>query len=353
MPSLFDLLQNYQEAPAFRPAPSREELDEMYRQQQLASLAQSIPVQDDGAPTFGSILRGAMSSAPVSPAAQESALAEPNPDDQDVGVRASRLRRGLLGGSFRVGHTGGNILGLLGDAFLAQAGRPAQYAPRLQQRREAEALQGFTQDPMGGAEALGQVNTEAGRDMYGDVVTAQTRQQAQALREAHELEARRTRAHQIAASLAASADESTWPRVRQAILSTFRSRNVEPDVEIPESWDAAQRTVLESFGITPDQRADNTEARRYHDANVGTAQQRVQVSRQSAGSSAAARQGTLTESRRSHDEQARHNREMERISALRAANGRGGNRRASPGGLPTEGQVRNGMVYRGGRWVRQ
>jgi hypothetical protein len=101
MVSLFDLLQgNRGEAPAFHAAPSREELDEMYRQQQLASLAQSIPAQDDGMPTFGSILRGAMNpTSPANPGSQQAALADgPEDEGQDVGVRATNLRRGLLGG---------------------------------------------------------------------------------------------------------------------------------------------------------------------------------------------------------------------------------------------------------------
>lgn len=54
-----------------------------------------------------------------------------------------------------------NWLGIIGDAFLAQGGRPAVYAPRLKQQRMAEAMEGFTQDPRRAAEALNHVDTAA------------------------------------------------------------------------------------------------------------------------------------------------------------------------------------------------
>jgi len=110
------------------------------------------------------------------------AVAAPEPDIQVTNnhIPPPNLRQGIVhGGLFGLGHTGGNILGILGDAFLTQAGHAPQYAPRLQQAREAEALQDFQTDPVGALQKYGMINPQ---DMLHqtDVMHDNQRQQAAA-----------------------------------------------------------------------------------------------------------------------------------------------------------------------------
>lgn len=87
-------------------------------------------------------------------------------------IAPSPYHQGLVRkGFFSAGKTGGNILGAIGDAFLTQAGRAPQYAPKLQQIREADALENYGSDPTGALDRLMMVNpSEAvkGYDTYTD-----------------------------------------------------------------------------------------------------------------------------------------------------------------------------------------
>lgn len=81
-------------------------------------------------------------------------------------------RKGMFGvkGTFR------DILGTIGDAFLVQSGNKPLYSPRRQQEREADALTGFTQDPMAALERLAAVSPELAANLYKDVQNQQFRQ---------------------------------------------------------------------------------------------------------------------------------------------------------------------------------
>lgn len=69
-------------------------------------------------------------------------------------------------GRFGIGGTLRDVLGTLGDAFLVQSGNKPLYHPRRMQEREADAMVGFSRNPLKAIERLAQENPEAAREMY-------------------------------------------------------------------------------------------------------------------------------------------------------------------------------------------
>lgn len=110
----------------------------------------------------------------MAPQPQPQAPPQPVPPPEEApelvvesdGLPPSKYRRGLLGGAFGVGRTGGNILGLIGDAFLMQAGQRPIYSPRLQELREAEALEDYATDPRKALKQYQMVNPQDGLDRW-------------------------------------------------------------------------------------------------------------------------------------------------------------------------------------------
>ena len=91
-------------------------------------------------------------------------------DPEEIAVSGSSpfgtLKRGLVQtGPFSMGQTGGNILGLIGDALLVQSGNQKQYDPRLQQARAAEALASYTDDPMDAIRRLNEIDPAAAAEL--------------------------------------------------------------------------------------------------------------------------------------------------------------------------------------------
>jgi hypothetical protein len=78
-------------------------------------------------------------------------------------------------GMFGVKGTLRDVLGTLGDAFLVQSGNNRVYAPQRQQEKEADALFGFTQDPMQAIERLAVHNPEAAKELYNIYEQAEAR----------------------------------------------------------------------------------------------------------------------------------------------------------------------------------
>lgn len=82
-------------------------------------------------------------------------------------------------GMFGVKGTMRDILGVLGDAFLAQGGGKAVYAPQRDKERQGSAQYGFTDNPMAAIERLGEIDPEGARALYEQVAKQQQAQAAQ------------------------------------------------------------------------------------------------------------------------------------------------------------------------------
>lgn len=87
-------------------------------------------------------------------------LPEPEPIAVEGNPIRSGYREGLLGGAFGVGRTGGNILGILGDALLMNEGLDPIYQQRLQRARASEALADYRQEPGRAIDAYAQIDPQ-------------------------------------------------------------------------------------------------------------------------------------------------------------------------------------------------
>lgn len=61
-----------------------------------------------------------------------------------------------------------DVLGILGDSFLVQSGNKAIYRPQRDKEDAADAMAGFTQDPLAAAERMTGVDPAAARSMFKD-----------------------------------------------------------------------------------------------------------------------------------------------------------------------------------------
>lgn len=101
-------------------------------------------------------------------------------------VRAAEEALPERKGMFGVKGTLRDVLGLLGDTYLTTNGRQAVYNPRRQQEREADAMAGFSDNPMAAVERLAAHNPKAAQALYNDIVQQQRQaEQMQMQRQQH------------------------------------------------------------------------------------------------------------------------------------------------------------------------
>jgi hypothetical protein len=212
----------------------------------------------------------------------------PDPVQPDIAVSNRHidpmtLHQGLLGGMFAGGHTGGNILGLLGDAFLTQAGKAPQYAPRLQQAREAEALKSFDTDPSGALSNLMQINAPLALNQE-NVLADNNRQQAASNSVIQDQTlARQLKGRNIVAGMIYASNPGTWPAFKAKIKREAERHGLDPadvpdDMAEAKAWAGGsipadeQQKIAATAGVTArrlniaQQNADSNEYYRTHSA---------------------------------------------------------------------------------------
>lgn len=132
---------------------------------------------------------------------------------------------------------GHNLLGILGDAFLAQAGRPLQYAPRVQQAREAEALQNLTSNPDQAIHRLASVNAPVALQLYNSH-SDDARQQAIAdaqVRAAGDVHQQIGYAR--LGSILSTANPQNYSRVRDIANTVAQQYGIDMPVDLPQTYD--------------------------------------------------------------------------------------------------------------------
>lgn len=162
-------------------------------------------------------------------------------------------RKGMFGmkGTLR------DVVGLLGDAFLVQGGGKALYGPQRERERLADAMTGFTQQPQAASErvAYNGFADEAAK-LWNDT---QTQLVNQGTLEAKREEIRRKTFEDddqrykqygtIFSQYAGSADEKTWPRVRE-ILKTLKQRGgLGDEFVVPDDYDPALMRTYQFGGM--------------------------------------------------------------------------------------------------------
>lgn len=217
------------------------------------------------------LLRGSWNGQPALQSSPEAVVEATPPID----------RRGMFG----VRGTARDIIGVLGDAFLTQAGRNTVYAPRRQMEREADAQQEFTHDPMSAIERLSRENPAAARDMFNDYQLNQVRQRQQ--RAADTLFENTT--HDRATRLFQGVTEQSWPRVRQQALNYYSARGLTPPVEIPESFDQGFVDMLRSSAVPTDRQIDDDALADYRSEGLNVRRQAINAANTRAAASVAAR----------------------------------------------------------------
>lgn len=161
---------------------------------------------------------------------------------------------------------GHNILGMIGDAFLAQAGRPLQYAPHVQQMQDAEALQNLTTNPDQAIRRLAQENPEMALRLYNSH-SDDTRQQAiadaqiRAAQDTHEGIGRSR-----IGSLVSTMNAQNYDQVRQHVNTVAGQYGVDaPD--LPSTYDEkAVNSALNAFVPVPTQ--DQLDSRELYRAQM-------------------------------------------------------------------------------------
>lgn len=189
---------------------------------------------------------------------------------QDIAVEADPLpeperKSGLLGGAFSVGKTGGNILGYLGDAFLAQAGRAPQYAPRLEQARAAEALENFSTDPIEALQQYQMVNPEKALDRFNQFYDNQRQDAVSNSVVAARNQALQDVVDERALRLLSSATPETYPAILSQVERYYTAKGMSPQFELPPSYDEAQIAAARAVGVPVETQArleDNAEYRK-------------------------------------------------------------------------------------------
>ena len=154
-------------------------------------------------------------------------------------------------GMFGVKGTLRDVLGLLGDAFLVNAGRNAVYAPKRQQEKESDAIYGFTENPMEAAERLGTHNAQAGMGLYDKAIDNQVRQaQVESMGAARESQVEQRKADLIKnlRNYAARALQEADTPEKQAYA-----------LQLAEGYATKMGLTLEDLGIDPNMSPEQRE----------------------------------------------------------------------------------------------
>lgn len=204
-------------------------------------------------------------------------------DEEGIVVEAdqrprSRFRDGIVQkGTFSMGRTGGNILGLLGDALLINGGADPIYQKRLKQARGAEAMASYTDNPEEAVAMMNEIDYDEAADRWdkhlktsADVAGAEA--DAAADRDKYE-----GNTHERALSLISSATGSTYDSLRKMYYDTYERRGVQPIRDLPERYDATELEAVKRAGIPVGDQAKNDALTSYRNATISQRDRSVQA----------------------------------------------------------------------------
>lgn len=194
-----------------------------------------------------------------------------DPGQPDIQVNNTSLpdptrRLGLVhGGTFQIGHTGGNILGLIGDALRGQAGLDPMYAPRVQTARDAEALQNFSTDPLAALQKLTMTNPGAALPAFNQYYDNQRADKATNTAVRDKDAEYEDKANDAVGAMLYGANEKTFPQVL-ARAKAFAARRGIDVSELPGTWDDAKSWALGRVPVDKQEGIEGLNA--YRDASV-------------------------------------------------------------------------------------
>ena len=147
------------------------------------------------------------------------------------------LNSGLIrNGTFSLGHTGGNILGLLGDALLVGSGKQPMYQPRLDAARAGQALQGFDTDPMGAVQRYAAIDPEKAAALGVKVIDQQNEAADKKFRERYYDDQHRESVIGTNLSLLGTANKDNYPAIKAQIEQNFAKEGIDFP-SLPDAYD--------------------------------------------------------------------------------------------------------------------
>jgi hypothetical protein len=195
---------------------------------------------------------------------------DPTQDTQgpDLGVSGKAfdkpdVHEGLLGGTFKVGHTGGNILGILGDALLVGSGGDPVYAHRVKQAREAEALRNYSTDPIRALQQYNEIDAPAALKGFNDREDNLRQEEAARALEKNRQDAYEGNTHTRAGALLGAATPKTYDAIKKRYNEYYATRGVQPLVDLPDTYDEALISGLRTSFVPPTQQIKLEDTRDY------------------------------------------------------------------------------------------
>lgn len=203
-----------------------------------------------------------------------------------------------------------DVLGVLGDAFLAQGGRAPIYAPRRQQERESDALAGFVQNPAKAIQSLATVNPDAALNLYNNWQNQNYRNDSLASQEKFKqmqidaaAQARAAdnydKGSKLFGQVMGGATPETYERMKPLLQRAKDVYGLGDEFEIPDSYDSALAHSYQYGGMTSTQQISNArqdraqdETERSHRANEGLRSQSNSIAAQRAAKATPGRNPT-------------------------------------------------------------
>lgn len=217
-------------------------------------------------------------------------------------------------GMFGLHGTTRDILGVLGDAFLAQAKQPAVYGPKRHQEREADALRGFANDPLAAIGRYTKEDPEGGLDAYNKFDTQSRLSRAADEDYTGKVVDRATR-------LLGAATPENYPAIRDQVKRYASVRGVTLPFDLPDVYDEKAIAAARQSGVPTNQQIDDSAIAAYRGKQQEITETRI-------GALEAYRDGVLSERRQYHqgvlglgrgrlDETTRHDRTNEDLGSGR------------------------------------
>lgn len=187
-------------------------------------------------------------------------------------------------GMFGLRGTPRDILGILGDAFLTQAGKDSVYSQQRKGEKYQDAMSNFGTDPLGSlAQAYGVDPKLAGVDMnnYQDNETAKAKNALDTKRFADEyalkkatadLEVRDRSGRLFNPSVV---NAKNWGKTKELYLKTLAKNGLEPEFEIPDQYDPDIAEQIFSSGISQKDAVSLENTKAYRDATVNLNRQKL------------------------------------------------------------------------------
>lgn len=200
------------------------------------------------------------------------AIDNPDPSQPPINVGAQNpaSREGLLRGGFSVGHTGGNILGLIGDALLVSAGRHPIYQDRVRRQRAGDAVEGLADDPLGVMKNLGHIGeANAALGLYDKYNDNQRMDRSEARLNEDAAYRRDLQSGDRVASMLGVANEKNWSTLVPRVQAYAKSRGYDIPWELPEKYDSEFVDTIRNGSVKTKDQMTISNTQDYRNSRLG------------------------------------------------------------------------------------